>query len=327
MISLSDCLTKIVAKLKNISEQLASDIQQEKGKALLVFVIMGVVFWLVDNKLAAMLLMSSVPIVAFHWDARVYFVLALVFLVWVPFLLIAKEEYWAEQLAIYTYYLLSLGVVVELINYVRASPPKGLSLKEQTVSWVRVHINTSILIVVISLGLIGFYYLNDKFTGQLAEQKELLMRLGGYQVVEEDKEIEKMKQQLQEVITLLEDSAYKQAEQSEDVGTGNSASVESAILPSAITVEILNGGHERGAARKLSEALKLVGFNVAGVGNAAGDFTTSSIRYKAGDERKAEMVAKALAGTAYVWELNEETGVSSDVLVIIGNLKMDDGNG
>lgn len=333
MISLSDCFLKTVAKLTCVIKQLVSDIQHAKGKALLVFVIMGVIFWLVDNKLAALLIMSAVPIIAFRWDARVYFALALLFLVGVPGFLIAKNDYWAEQLAVYTYYFLSLGVLVELINYVRESQKAGVSLSEQATGWARIHINTSILIIVISLWLIGFYYLNDKFTVQLAEQTNLLMRMGGYgyKVAEEDKEIARMKQQLKEVITVLENSVDKRIDRSaesdqsnrlsNDSAVGDSGGDETGLLPGAVTVEILNGGNERGAAKKLSDKLEKVGFKVVSIGNAVGDFTTTSIRYKTADKQKAEIVAAALADTTYVWKFEEETDISQDVLVIIGSLK------
>jgi LCP family protein required for cell wall assembly len=69
------------------------------------------------------------------------------------------------------------------------------------------------------------------------------------------------------------------------------------VAPSAIRVTVLNGTGVRGQAAKAADALREVGFRVAGTGNADGAaFERTTIRYHAGEEASAATLAASLRG-------------------------------
>ena len=65
-----------------------------------------------------------------RWDARILIFFALLFLISCPFYLIVGNEFRAEQMAIYAYYLLFIGVVLSLIESVRERRKKRLVKNE-----------------------------------------------------------------------------------------------------------------------------------------------------------------------------------------------------
>ena len=58
-------------------------------------------------------------------DYRILIFFALLFLLSCPFYLIIKDQFQAEQMAIYAYYLLFIGIVLSLIEYIRAKKEKN----------------------------------------------------------------------------------------------------------------------------------------------------------------------------------------------------------
>jgi len=53
------------------------------------------------------------------WDSRVFVFFGLIFLVTCPFLLMFEKEFVAEDMAVYAYYCLFLGVSLQLVEYWR----------------------------------------------------------------------------------------------------------------------------------------------------------------------------------------------------------------
>ncbi len=54
-----------------------------------------------------------------RWDYRVLIFFALLFLLSCPFYLIIDDKFKAEQMAIYAYYLLFIGIVLALIEHLK----------------------------------------------------------------------------------------------------------------------------------------------------------------------------------------------------------------
>lgn len=306
---------------KDSLKQIWSDLRQQPFKTIVVMAIITIPFVLLNNKLNALLLASIIPIIAYNWDVRAYFVIALIFLASLPIFLILKQEYWAEQMAIYVYYLLCLGVIAQIVEYVRESRQQDKSVRLELNKWVKLNISGLTLIGVIILFSLGFYYLNYKFTKQLTAQQDLLMRLGGYEIKKEDKEWTKIKSQLKDLIDLYSWAQYPGQDSGLLVKTTGANSVTSVLSIANTSVEFLNGTNISGIARILADQLKARGFTVFNVGNASGDYITTTIFYTADNKDKARTVQKEV-NNYYITQLEESLSkLNSDVLVIVGSKK------
>jgi hypothetical protein len=63
-------------------------------------------------------------------DYRILIFFALLFLLSCPFYLIIGDKFRAEQMAIFAYYLLFIGTVLSLIEYIRSKKEKSLIQNE-----------------------------------------------------------------------------------------------------------------------------------------------------------------------------------------------------
>jgi polyisoprenyl-teichoic acid--peptidoglycan teichoic acid transferase len=93
-----------------------------------------------------------------------------------------------------------------------------------------------------------------------------------------------------------------------------------ALRPSDVRVLVLNGSGLAGHAGDTSAALTAAGFGAAGTGEADQfDVTETVVRYTAGSEAKADLVARYLDPSARLERVDEELG--ADVVVVTGSLQ------
>ena len=83
-------------------------------------------------------------------------ILALIFLFSTPIFLIFSQDKQAEQMAVYTYYLLCLGVAEQIVEYIRYDRDKAKPIKEEITTWAKLNASGLLLLAVISLFGIGF---------------------------------------------------------------------------------------------------------------------------------------------------------------------------
>ena len=92
------------------------------------------------------------------------------------------------------------------------------------------------------------------------------------------------------------------------------------LRPSDVRVLVLNGSGRTGHAGDTSAALTAAGFGAAGTGEAEQfDVTEPVVRYTAGSEAKADLVARYLDPSARLEPVDEELG--ADVVVVTGSLQ------
>jgi hypothetical protein len=84
-----------------------------------------------------------------------------------------------------------------------------------------------------------------------------------------------------------------------------------------VRVQVLNGDAPRGTARGVGDALKTVGFQVVGTGDAPpADYPRTIVRYGPGDEAKARIIGNALEGGA---DLRADSTLrTADVALVLG---------
>jgi len=303
-------IKKIVNYYYSLVQFVNNSLKEDISKTLVMLLILIILFLFFDSSLAAILFASALAVLIFRWESRIFFGLALIFLIFCPVFLIADSESHAENMAIYAYYLLVVGVVVQIIEYIRE--------QRQIIPEARrdFKINWSVTFILVMLMIIGFAYLRHTFTTKLAEQDKLINRIGGYAVQEEDAETKKMKEQLQGILEMLTSASYNRDSQVQglmvEAPTGTTIQLEPKI-------NILNGSHISGAAAKLRDELQAKGFTISSVGNAEGYFTETVIRYRNGWLDKAKQIQLELG--QYRAKLEETQDIDDDLLIIIGPSK------
>ena len=307
------------------------DIRQSLGKTVVVFLFITVIFLIIDNKLGALMLASFVPVVAYHWDSRWYFILALIFLFSTPIFLIFSQDKQAEQMAVYTYYLLCLGVAEQIVEYIRYDRDKAKPIKEEITTWAKLNASGLLLLAVISLFGIGFYYINNKFNTAISEQNDLIMRIGGYKIREDDKETAKLVKQMQEVMNTYSRAMYDNDELfastlsgSSNTGTSsNKAITSNQTNTQSVLIKILNGTTRAGLAGDLQKKLSILGYNISGTGNAVGEYVTTTVYYSSVqtlDQKKLTQAIYAEVNKYYYAQLAESNRLkNNEIEIIIGS--------
>jgi hypothetical protein len=243
-------------------------------------------------------------------DSRVPIAFALACLIVCPFLLIFHYQLYAEQFAIWAYYFLVIGVILQIVEFVHESEkveekPKempaidkgkvhrvseGVFLTPTEKKTIEKKPKPTLRIVLIIIGIIVGVVI---FTGGgiiLVNRYTLSQEKG---VVSEAPQIEK--------------EAFKPVVPS------------SQIDKTAISITVLNGNGIPGSAAAFKKKLEEQGFKVSTISDAdRDDYPETIIRYQPGSKQNAELIANALKEN-YTIRL-EETSVSqnTEIVVIVG---------
>ena len=86
---------------------------------LILAIISYLVFYYLWGAVAALFLSAFVLFILYQWDSRIFIGFGLLFLISCPFYLLQRKELLAEEMAVYAYYFLFLGVMLQLIEYMR----------------------------------------------------------------------------------------------------------------------------------------------------------------------------------------------------------------
>src|SRR3989339_1606392 len=105
-------------KIQNFIGTILSDIKRNPVKVLIA-IIAFVVFDLLWGYISAIFLGTFVLFILLKWDSRVFIAGGLLFLISCPLYLLQRKELMAEEMAVYAYYSLFLGVMLQIIEYWR----------------------------------------------------------------------------------------------------------------------------------------------------------------------------------------------------------------
>jgi len=95
------------------------DIKKERWYWMLILIIISLLFIWQFSFEAIIFLTLFTAFALYGWDSRIIATGALISLASCPILLIAKQDVYAEQMAVYTYYFLVMTVVLQIIEYKR----------------------------------------------------------------------------------------------------------------------------------------------------------------------------------------------------------------
>ena len=195
---------KILKYYRFIVEVINSSFKEDLSKTLVVLLVFIILFLFSGNGLVTVLFGSMLAVLVFKWESRIFFGIALIFLISCPILLLANNEIRAENMAVYVYYLLVAGVFVQMIEYMRDQRENIRKTDKQFEA------NWAIPLVLLILMIGGFVYLKSTFNNKLVEQNEVINRIGGTAIREDDAELKKMKEQIQGLLDTLSSAAYNQ---------------------------------------------------------------------------------------------------------------------
>jgi len=97
------------------------DIKKERWYWALVLIFIALLFIWHFSFEAIIFLTLFVSFALYAWDSRILTGIALAFLISCPILLISKKEDIAEQMAVYAYFFLVMTVVLQIVEYLKAS--------------------------------------------------------------------------------------------------------------------------------------------------------------------------------------------------------------
>ena len=100
-----------------VIENINADFRAHTVRTAIIFAILTTVFIFSENILLAFLVGTILAILFLGWDSRFFIGFALIFLIFCPFLLAFDKQAIAEKLAVYAYYLLVVGVIMQLIQH------------------------------------------------------------------------------------------------------------------------------------------------------------------------------------------------------------------
>jgi len=169
----------------NIVEGLNTNFKENIIKTAIVFVILATVYLLSGNIFLSFIIGVALGILLLGWDSRVFIGFGLVFLIACPFLLAFEKKTTAEQMAVYAYYMLALGVIMQILIYfkdtvfsekkaVNANCPKPVELWSKKKKLIYL---TGTVFLVFSLFAGFFSFLYFKIENKLNENNKLISSL------------------------------------------------------------------------------------------------------------------------------------------------------
>lgn len=246
-------------------------------------------------------------------DSRVPIGFALVCLIACPFILLFHYQLLADKFAIWAYYFLVIGVVLQIIEFIREPRQKeelvkkvpepdqgkikrvseGVFLPESEKIKIKTSKHRHWYVALTIIWIIAF---------------AVILFAGGIYIYNR-----KAEQESQKKVTEQKASETKEPELENHQADQ--------INKEAITISILNGNGIFGSATKVKTELENQGFKVSALGDAdREDYPETIIRYQPGSQKNAEAVADALKGI-YTTKLEQTTVSQSTEIVIIVGLK------
>jgi hypothetical protein len=105
----------------NIVEKIDSDFREHIVKTGIAVSVLATAYLLSENIFLSFIIASAAAVLLLGWDSRFFIGAALVFLIACPFWLAFEKKSIAEELAVYAYYMLALGVFLQIIQYFKDS--------------------------------------------------------------------------------------------------------------------------------------------------------------------------------------------------------------
>lgn len=167
-----------------ITETIHSDFKENILKIAIVLSLLATVYIFTENIFVAFIVAAIATVLLLGWDGRLFFGFGLLFLLFCPFLLGSGEKSLAEDMAVYAYYMLALGVLMQVIEHGRESLAHRKQLKQKRIMtqgfWTKKNLllfslGFALLTVIISTS--SFYFFYSQMKQELISNKKMMSDL------------------------------------------------------------------------------------------------------------------------------------------------------
>lgn len=166
----------------NIIDKINADFKEHILKAAIAVSILATVYLLSENIFLSFIIASPIAILLLNWDSRVFIGVGLIFLISCPVLLAFEKKVLAEEMAVYAYYMLALGVALQIVQYFKDSifsenKTEKINNPGQIEFWSKKKIlsfalGTALLVLIVFGGCFSFFYL--KMEERFSENEKLM---------------------------------------------------------------------------------------------------------------------------------------------------------
>jgi len=172
----------MIKQFIEIVNKINNDFKEHSIKSAIAILVLAVSYLLFEDIFLSFILGISTAVVLLGWDSRFFIGSALIFLVSCPILLTIEKEETAEQMAVCAYYMLVLGVILQIIEYFKESfletkEKRKIELvdfwgKRKVIAFV---LTTTMIILIVFAGC--FWFLHSKINSGFIKNEEAVRDL------------------------------------------------------------------------------------------------------------------------------------------------------
>jgi hypothetical protein len=282
------------------------DLREHVLKASIAVSVLATAYLLSGNIFLSFIVASSVAILLLSWDSRVFIGIGLIFLIFCPFLLAFEKKVLAEEMAVYAYYMLALGVFLQIVQYFKDSifsknKDKITKKTKSMKSWSKKKIlsfalGTGLLVLIVFAGCFSFIYL--KIGEKFGENEKLMAS----------------------IITVLSENEKQTAEkiaENQQEPTGEDFNTKNVDWEN-VKVLVENTTEQEGLEVKIADKFKKLGcLNVYTTKTSGVLYQDTLVQYCAGCSDIALELLSVLHDSEGLL-IREESGLSNEIIIKLG---------
>lgn len=288
-----------------------TSLTEEVLKVAVVLALVASVYLFSQNIFLALVLGAIMTVLIIGWDGKIFFILGLLFLLFCPFLLASDKKYIAEKMAVNAYYMLAIGVMLQIVHHIRESIRLGHEHRKQHVAvhghefWTKKKLILWTVVVIFFTFLISagiFFAFYQKLEGQLTENKKEFIDI-----------VEKNEKQVKEILTMKAVEPVVEEPKVVELKKESIGDWES------VKVFIINKTEQKGLENLVANSFKQLGcVNVyASQATSTPVFATTTVDYCPECFMVAEELSASLPVTNNVL-LHQESNLANQITVQLG---------
>lgn len=167
-----------------MTQTIHSDFKENIIKIAIVLALLATVYIFTENIFVAFIVAAIATVLLLGWDGRLFFGFGLLFLLFCPFLLGSGKKLIAEDMAVYAYYMLALGVLMQVIEHGRESLAHRKELKKKRIMtqgfWSKKNLllfSLAFAFLSVVIATSSFYFFYSQMKQELISNKKIMSDL------------------------------------------------------------------------------------------------------------------------------------------------------
>jgi hypothetical protein len=170
----------MIAFIKKIITKIDSDRREYFFKTVIVGAVLATAYIVSGNIFFSLIAGIGLAIIIFDWDSRVFIGFGMFFLLSCPFFLMFMKKTVAEEMAIYAYYLLIAGIIIQIIQSRRlffAQSKRTSKLPPWLQRRKNIVVAASMMLLAVAFSGMGFFWLYRNINGKIAASNKIISQL------------------------------------------------------------------------------------------------------------------------------------------------------